>query len=244
MDQASPNSAGSARTRIGGGAKLPIRVWDAPIRISHWGIAALVPASWLSAEYGWMQVHLVAGYTMLAVLLFRLAWGFIGSDTARFSAFVASPAAALLHLRHMTRREADTQIGHNAAGGWMVLLLLALLALQAGSGLFANTFDDYDVNGPLADLVSRTDSDWLSQVHSFNFNLILAAIVLHVLAVLSYCVLKRQDLVSPMVTGKKRMHVALPPPRMRSSLLAALIFLCAAGLVAVVATRPWDGLGG
>jgi hypothetical protein len=120
--------------------------------------------NWLRAETGWMRVHLISGYAVLAALLFRLIWGFLGSDTARFSAFLASPLAALRLLGHMTRREHDTQIGHNAAAGSMVLLLLAPLAVQAGTGLFANTFDDYDVNSAFAALVSRADSDWPSEL--------------------------------------------------------------------------------
>ena len=128
---------------------LPVRVWDAPTRLFHWAIVVLLGVSWLAESRGWMQVHFLSGYSIIALLLFRLAWGFVGSETSRFSRFLKSPVAALRHLAHLHRREPDTEIGHNAAGGWMVLLLLGLLTVQAGTGLFANTFDDYDVNGRL-----------------------------------------------------------------------------------------------
>src|SRR5215213_870886 len=127
---------------------LPMRVWDLPIRLFHWTIAILVLVSWGSQELGWMQIHFYSGYLTLSLLLFRLVWGFIGSDTARFRSFLRSPLAGLHHLTQITRREPDTEIGHNAAGGWMVLVLLALLAAQATTGLFSN--DDIMLEGPLA----------------------------------------------------------------------------------------------
>ena len=76
-----------------------VRVWDAPIRLFHWGIVLLVAFSWITQHYGWMQLHFLSGYTLLSALLFRLVWGLIGSDTARFSRFLRSPLAALRHLR-------------------------------------------------------------------------------------------------------------------------------------------------
>jgi cytochrome b len=219
--------------------KLPMKVWDAPTRLFHWGIVILLGVSWLSASEGWMQLHLLSGYTMLTALLFRLVWGFVGSDTARFAAFLTSPIAGLRHLSQFRRREPDTQVGHNAAGGWMVLVLLLLLAFQVSSGLFANTFDDLDVNGPFARLVSRPLSDRLSDLHAINFNIILGAVALHVLAVIAYAVLKGQDLVRPMVTGKKRLPGATRAPRMRSPLLALAVLVVAAALVAAIANQVW-----
>ena len=214
--------------------RLPIKVWDGPVRLFHWGVVVLVSVSWISVENGWMRIHLFSGYTMLSALLFRLVWGFIGSETALFASFLTSPVAGLRHLADLRRREPDTQIGHNAAGGWMVLLMLLLLALQVSTGLFANTFDDLDINGPLATHVSRHMSNRLSGVHEFNFYLILAAIVLHIAAILAYALIKGQNLLRPMITGKKRLPGATRAPRMRSSLLGAAIFACAAGLVAMV----------
>jgi cytochrome b len=216
------------------GIRLPMRVWDGPIRLFHWGIVVLVIVSWISVENSWMQIHLLSGYTTASALLFRLMWGFVGSDTARFSAFLTSPLLGLQHLRHLTRRDQDTQIGHNAAGGWMVLLLLLLLAAQVGTGLFANTFDDLDVNGPLATYVARRTINRLSVVHEFNFYLILGAIGLHIAAVVAYAVLRGHDLLRPMITGKKRLPGVMRAPRMRNPLLGAAIFAGAACLVTLV----------
>ncbi|HEY0183489.1 MAG TPA: cytochrome b/b6 domain-containing protein [Rhodopila sp.] len=208
----------------------PMRVWDLPVRLFHWAIVVLIFLAWLSQEFNYMDWHVRIGYTILTLLVFRVIWGFIGSDTARFTRFLRSPVAALRHLAHIHRREADREIGHNAAGGWMVLVMLALIGVQAGTGLFAN--DDANTEGPLMHLVEKDQSDWLSHIHSLNFTLIEAVIVLHVLAIMVYAVLKRQNLVRPMVTGTKLMPVEAVPPRMVNPLWAVLTLAIAAGVVA------------
>ena len=195
-----------------------VRVWDAPIRVFHWMIVLLVGFSWLSMEYNWIDLHFLSGYAILALLLFRIVWGIVGSDTARFSRFAFSPVAALRHLAHIGRREPDRQIGHNAAGGWMVLLILALLLVQVGTGCCPTT-DGLD-EGPFAHLVGKHASDWFTIIHSANFTLLQIAVGVHVLAVLAYAVLKRQDLVRPMLTGRKRLPVSLGAPRIASLWLA------------------------
>ncbi len=214
---------------------VQVRVWDVPTRLFHWAIVILVGFSWLCAERSWMDWHVLSGYTIFALLLFRVAWGFVGSDTARFTRFLASPLAAVRHLMHLTRREPDHEVGHNAAGGWMVLVMLLLLAVQVGTGLFSN--DDILTQGPLADRVDKSTSDWLSHVHSINFKLIEIAVAAHILAVLTYAVLKRHDLVRPMVTGRKQLPADMPAPRMASLWLAALLVVVAAGAVAWVVYR-------
>jgi cytochrome b len=214
---------------------VPVRVWDVPTRVFHWAIVVLVGFSWLCAWRGWMGWHLLSGYTVLTLLLFRLAWGFVGSETARFGHFLASPFAAVRHLAHLARREPDHQVGHNAAGGWMVLVMLLLLAVQVGTGLFAN--DDVLTAGPLAETVDKSTSDWLSHIHVVNFKLIEIAVAAHILAVLAYAVLKRHDLVRPMLTGCKRLPADLPRPRMASLWLAALLIVAAAGAVTWLVNR-------
>ena len=169
------------------------------------------------------------GEWILALLLFRIVWGLIGSDTARFSRFLQSPMAALRHLSHIRRREPDTEIGHNAAGGWMVLGMLALIGIQAGTGLFSN--DDGDAEGPLVHLVSKDRSDWLSHIHSLNFDLIEIVIVLHILAIIAYAVLKRHDLVRPMVTGTKVMPADAVAPRLVNPLWALAVLAVSFGVV-------------
>ena len=208
-----------------------VKVWDGWVRLVHWGIVLLIGISWVSMKTGNAGVHYLSGYAVLTLLLFRIAWGVAGSDTARFARFLRSPLAALRHLAHFQRREPDTEIGHNAAGGWMVLVLLGLLLVQATSGLFANHEPgfDYDAHGPLALRVSDATSARLTGIHHLTFKLILAAAGLHVLVVVAYRVLKGQDLVRPMFTGFKSLPARLAPPRMGSPVLA-VAFLAAAAL--------------
>jgi len=214
---------------------LPMRIWDLPTRLFHWVLVVLIFISWLSAWREWMQVHVVCGLTVLTLLLFRLIWGLIGSDTARFSYFVKGPMAALRHLRHLLRREPDTETGHNAAGGWMVLVMLALLFVQVGTGLCSN--DDIDVEGPLAEYVGKARSDWLTHIHSVNFTLIEIAIAAHVIALITYRVLKGHNLLMPMITGKKRLPGATQAPRMMHPILAlaVLVFVALAVLLSLLA---------
>jgi cytochrome b len=195
-------------------------------------VVVLVGASWLTQHEGWLDQHVLCGYAMFALLVFRLIWGIIGSDTARFSRFVKGPVAVIRHLMRLRRREQDHVIGHNPAGGWMVVVMLGLLCVQVGTGLCAN--DQVSVEGPLAEVVGPDNSDWLSHIHAVNFRFLEAAIALHLLAILSYRVLRGHRLAWPMVTGKKRLPRTLPGPRMASPVKAAAALCAAAGLVAFV----------
>jgi len=206
-----------------------IRVWDLATRLFHWAIVILLFTSWLTQHENWMALHMLSGYGVLTLLLFRIVWGFLGSETARFSRFLRSPFAALRHLAHLHRREPDTEIGHNAAGGWMVLLLLVLLAIQVITGLGAN--DDGDNEGPLFDNVGKGWSDWLSHIHAVNFFYIKLAIAVHVAAVLLHAVLKRQDLVRPMITGRKRLPAGTTSPAIASPWSAIIVLVIVAAAV-------------
>ncbi|WP_127090065.1 cytochrome b/b6 domain-containing protein [Aquabacter cavernae] len=204
-----------------------VKIWDAPTRLFHWTLVALIIGAYVTAENGWIDWHFRCGYSIIALLLFRLGWGLVGSDTARFVRFVKSPFAALGHLAHFTRREPDTEVGHNAAGGLMVLGMLALIGFQVGSGLFST--DGIFTDGPLASLVGSDMSERITGWHVFNFNLILAAVAMHILAILAYAAVKRHDLVRPMVTGVKRLPAAIAAPRIAPWWRALLVFAVAAG---------------
>ena len=221
--------------------RLRMKVWDAPTRLFHLAIVLLIAISYVTAKYAsganmalLTKLHFLSGYTMLTLLLFRLAWGFVGSETSRFGQFLRNPLEGFQHLRQFGRREPDDQVGHNAAGGWMVLVLLITLAVQAVTGLF--TFDDVP-EGPLGGTVSESTAYWLTAVHRANFNVILVLIALHVVAVAAYAVIKRQNLVWPMITGRKRLPGATRQPRMASPLLALLLVALAGCVVWVVVTR-------
>lgn len=206
------------------------RVWDAPVRIFHWAIVGLVVTSWVTADQGFMRIHQWSGSALLALLLFRLAWGLFGSSTARFSGFVRSPFAAFRYLRALSRSDPPKYAGHNPAGGWMVLALLSLLCAQVTTGLFAN--DGLGFMGPLALQVAADDSDRLTSLHGWLFNLLLLLVWLHVVAVFFYLLVKRENLILPMLTGRKPAHL-MPgghEPRMARLWIAAILFAIAAGV--------------
>lgn len=215
-----------------------IKVWDLPVRLFHWLLVALILAAWVTQYLNRMTLHVWIGEWILTLLLFRVVWGFVGSDTARFSWFLRSPLAALRHLAHLRRREPDREIGHNAAGGWVVLVMLALIGIQVGTGLCANDFDDGgDTEGPLMHLVGKDRSDWLTHIHSLNFTAIEAVIVLHVLAIVVYAVVKRHNLVRPMVTGTKLLPADAVAPRVVNPVWALVVLAAAFGAVVWVVKR-------
>jgi cytochrome b len=214
---------------------LPMRVWDAPVRIFHWLIVVLVPACYFTAKAHAFTIHMTLGLTVLALVLFRLIWGLVGSDTARFSRFVKSPAAGLHHLREFARQGPDTEVGHNPAGGWMVLLLLLLLTVQVVSGLGAYSHRA-DTGGPLSAHLGGAMQGVANLVHSVGVNLIIAAVAVHVAVVVAYAVVRKQNLVRPMLTGKKRLPAATQAPRMASPVLALAVAVIAAGVAWALGT--------
>ena len=181
-----------------------VNVWDLPTRLFHWTLVVLMIIQWWSAENSdTMDWHLRGGYVVLTLVLFRLIWGFMGSDTARFSDFLRGPGAALAYVKALVRGETPLYLGHNPIGGWSIVALLTLLLIQAGTGLFAN--DDILIEGPLYGWVSKSASDWLTTVHKLNFNLLLLVIAVHISAVLFYLLVKRENLIHPMLSGRKHL---------------------------------------
>jgi len=214
-------------------ASRVVLVWDVPIRLFHWLIATLVAAAYATWRLNWMVWHGRIGDALLALLLFRLLWGFFGSETARFSRFLTSPRIAVEHLRYTLRREPDRQVGHNPAGGWMVLFLLALLLAETLTGLYvANDIADV---GPLTGIVPAAVANAIEASHAILWDVLLAAIVLHVLAIVGYAAVKGQNLVRPMVTGTKVLPVSLPAPQIAGLARAALLLVGAAAAAAILA---------
>jgi cytochrome b len=134
------------------------------------------------------------------LLIFRLIWGVIGGSTARFTSFVRSP---LQVLRYLFGKASLKNSGHNPLGGYSVLAMLAALVVQCVSGLFATDVDGLN-SGPLSYLVSFDQGRIAAKVHSQSFNVLLVLVGLHIIAISYYLVVRRQNLILPMVTGKDR----------------------------------------
>lgn len=209
-----------------------VKVWDLPVRLFHWAVLVLCAFSWWSAERGGLmfKYHFWSGYALLTLVLFRILWGLFGSETARFGDFLHGPRRVLATLRELPGPRPLKVTGHNALGGWMVLALLAVLLLQAGSGLFAN--DDLFNEGPLYRHVGKSVSDWLTGFHHTNFTALLALVALHVLGVGWHRLRKGERLVAAMIHGREAdVGVA---PRLAGNGRALLCLAAAAGLVALV----------
>lgn len=212
-----------------------LRVWDLPTRLFHWALVAAVAVALLSAELGMLSVHMLAGETVLILVLFRLAWGVVGSQTARFADFVKGPAAILDYLkRSRAGGEPAFTLGHNPLGALMVVALLLILLVQATSGLF--TSDDILVDGPLVPLAAGATVSTLSSVHRLLSDGIYVLTGLHVAAVFFYLLVKKDNLIRPMVTGRKSLpgDVAAAEPRRAPAALALAILAASAGLVFMV----------
>ncbi len=212
-----------------------VTVWDLPTRLFHWTLVALVIAQWWTAQSsGTMDYHVWGGYTVLALVLFRLIWGVVGSETARFADFVRGPGAALEYVKALQRGETPLYLGHNPMGGWSIVAMLVLLLVQVGTGLFAN--DDIVIEGPLYAWVSKDTSDLLTTVHRLNFNLLLLVIVVHISAVLFYLRVKRENLIHPMLSGRKHLppELANPAPRIVSPWLGLAVLAVAVAMVWLV----------
>jgi cytochrome b len=212
-----------------------VTVWDAPTRLFHWLVVVLVAAAYVTQRVDWMGWHVRAGEALLALVIFRLLWGFFGSDTARFGRFLASPGAAVRHLAHLLRREPDRAVGHNPAGGWSVLLLLGLLLGETLSGLYVN--NDVADEGPLSELVPAPVANAITDLHTILWDVLLAAVMLHLLAIAVYAMAKGQNLVRPMLTGRKALPPAVPAPRLAPAWLAVLLFALGAAGTALLATK-------
>ncbi|HVW68537.1 MAG TPA: cytochrome b/b6 domain-containing protein [Steroidobacteraceae bacterium] len=208
-------------------------VWDLPLRLFHGLLVLSMIASYTTAKLGfdWMPWHFYLGYWTIGLLVFRILWGFFGPRHARFSSFLHNPSAVFLYVKGLFRRDSPPSIGHNPAGGLMVLVMLLLVSVQAASGLF--TTDDVVWAGPYNPAVSSSTASLLSTVHDSNFDLILVAVGLHIAAILFYAFYKRQNLVVPMLHGRKPAQL-VPEHEMigSSQLLKALVIsVVAAGFV-------------
>ncbi|EIZ81054.1 Ni/Fe-hydrogenase 1 b-type cytochrome subunit [Novosphingobium sp. Rr 2-17] len=181
---------------------MTTRIWDPFVRLFHWALVLLIAFSWWSGEQHDMENHRLSGYAILALLVFRLAWGFVGPRTARFTGFVRGPGAVTAYARTLGNRAPHHADGHNPLGGWSVVAMLAVLLAMVTAGLFAVDVDGLE-SGPLADYVSFDQGRTAAQAHELIFNVILVLVALHVIAVAFYLLWKRHNLARAMVTGQR-----------------------------------------
>lgn len=214
----------------------PVKLWDLPIRLVHWSFVGLLPALWYTAENGHMELHLQLGMVTLILVLFRILWGLFGSSTARFVNFVRGPLAM---ARYVSGKHDTPVVGHNPLGALSVVALLLLLGAQTVFGLFASDTDGL-AYGPLNSLVGSEAAEKLTGLHHLGFNVILAVVVIHVVAVVFYLTIKRDNLIGPMITGRKRYAAPVPAPKLAAWWRAVLCLVIAWGIAGWV----WSGAPG
>lgn len=213
-----------------------VRVWDGFIRSYHWVLVLLLVGLWLTGgNINYIDWHKNLGLVVIALLISRLMWGIVGSHSARFSRFVSTPWAGLRYLRDEIRQTAREPLGHNPAGAWMILLLLALVMLQALSGLFTN--DDLFFMGPLASWVDYDTQRALTRFHRNHFDWLLVAVVVHVVVIFIY-LMRGKDLLTPMFSGNKKVASkptaqgpVQTPPKIVHGGIGIVIFLVNLGWV-------------
>lgn len=216
----------------------PVRVWDLPTRVFHWTLMLAVVGLVITGNVGGgaMVWHFRLGYLVLALLIFRIVWGFAGGRWSRFASFVRGPGVILRYLRGQSAPHEMHHVGHNPLGALSVLALLALLLLQVACGLVA---DDEIANvGPLNRFVSSDLAQAATAWHEGPGKLLLIVLVLtHVGAIVFYRVRKRMDLVGPMLRGDKALPAQTPPSRddARTRVAAAVLLAACAGLAAGIA---------
>jgi cytochrome b len=219
-----------AGTRQSG--RAAVRVWDLPTRLFHWSLAVLVVFSIITAKIGglWLDWHMRSGYAILALIVFRLLWGVAGSRHARLVHFVRGPRVVLAYLRGLHPHDGA---GHNPLGALSVVAMLAVLLVQACCGLFSN--DGSFTQAPLARLVSNATSDRLSTLHRWGELVVYALLAIHLVAVAFYAIVRRDNLIVPMITGDRTgidAHPAADGPA--TWLRAAILLALAAGLTSYV----------
>jgi cytochrome b len=224
------------RAALGDELARPARVWDLPTRLFHWALTVAVLGLLVTGFSGFMEWHFRLGYTVLALLLFRLVWGFVGGHWSRFASFIYSPRWLLAYLRG--RAHPDHLIGHSPLGALSVFALLGFLVLQVGTGLFSD--DEISASGPLTRFVSGTVVEAASWWHTqIGVWALVALVSLHVLAILFYVLVKRQRLVGPMLSGDKMVAGARVPEsrdNMGTRLAALMVFAVCAAFAAWIAS--------
>ena len=215
-------------------------VWDLPTRLFHWLFVLTICVQYATGEAGgeWLVWHFRTGYFMMGLLTFRIIWGFVGPTHARFSSFIKGPGSTLAYLRQIQQagQEAIHSVGHNPLGGLMVIAMIALLSAQVVTGLFSS--DGLSYYGPYSATVSSDRSDQISDWHGVLFYIILAAAVLHILAVLYYTFIKKSPLVPAMLHGRKpQAHVPPDEGIEHSALGRAVIVAVIAAVVVFLVQR-------
>lgn len=214
--------------------KQKIKVWDAPLRLFHWLLASAVFFMWFSAEEGgnWLVWHLRCGLFITGLLVFRLIWGVWGSDTAKFSHFIGSPTAIKSYLKGHWQE--NQHPGHNPLGALMVVALLGALIFQVSTGLFSSDENTFLNSGYLAGWIGDSTASAIRTLHISFFNALLLLIVVHIATIIFYKLLKKHDLIRPMINGYKTLEGTVPQLRFGTWFHLILTYIIALAVIGLI----------
>ena len=207
-----------------------VRIWDAPTRIFHWVLVVLFVVCFLSGRNGRFDVHIPAGQALLVLVVARILWGFAGSGSSRFRAFIRPVREIIAYLPTFAKRAPGGHPGHNPLGGLSVAAMLLALLVQAGLGVFAVEVDGL-YEGPLSFLVSYDAARRAAELHGLVVDALLVLVGLHLAAVAFHWLYKRENLVKPMLTGRASLPSGTPEPRLVSDWRALLVLALAAAVI-------------
>lgn len=207
-----------------------IELWDLPTRVFHWLLAVSVGGALVTGYVGgnWIEWHARLGELIVGLVVFRVVWGFVGAPSARFAHFVRGPSAIAAYVRGQWQG-----VGHNPLGALSVLALLALSLAQAATGLFAT--DDIAFQGPWAALVGDDGAHRAASLHGLLQKLLIGVVLVHLAAIVFYALVKRRNLVRPMLTGWQAAEpqTAVPAGPVRSLRARAVAFTAAVSIAAL-----------
>jgi cytochrome b len=210
-------------------ASVGVRVWDLPLRLFHWLLAALVVVALFTGDAAgeWLYWHRLAGLSILWLLVFRLSWGFCGPTYARFATFAPTPSSLMTYFRGQWHGE-----GHSPLAALSVFAMLLALLLQVSFGVFAR--DDTGFMGPLSSLLTMTQAERVTDWHELNANIVFLLVLLHISAIIYYRLFCQQSLVLPMITGVKKDSTAPATTGGGAKALIVSVLLATIAVVAVL----------
>lgn len=191
---------------------IEVRVWDLSLRVFHWLLVVLITVMFVSAKTGNFDIHVLAGKTLVILIIARIGWGLFGSSNARFSSWLFAPGQYIDYIRALPRREPSYSLAHSPIGSLAAFVILAGVIFQISTGLVASDVDGL-VEGPFAYYVSYDLSRWAGDTHVIFEQYVLILIGAHIAANLFYLIYKKDNLIAPMVTGLR----LLPREKVESS---------------------------
>ena len=209
-----------------------IKIWDISVRIFHWTTSGLISYQLFTglSKEGPSDTHITIGYCVLGLVLFRMLWGFWGSITARFSSFLKSPSSIINYF--IKNQRTKPTFGHNPLGGYAVAAMILSIVVQVTSGLFCD--DDLMLSGAFSHLTSDGFTSAANLVHAINSKVLLALILIHLAAITWYQLVKKQNLIKPMVTGYSTDTKITPGGREVKEQPKRAFFLAAASALIVI----------